>query len=71
MTDFPDYEQLPREEALRRLYALIDMLGLVRASQLKPTTEFERHRAEFGHALRFGCCREVGTTSPWDPDPSA
>jgi hypothetical protein len=56
-TEHDDVADLtPPIEALARLYELRDRYGLAWASELRPTTESERHRAAHGHPLRFGCC---------------
>lgn len=62
MTD-DTFEELPREEALVRLYELRDRIDKAIASRgvLNPRSESERHRQERGHALAFGCCRATTT----------
>jgi hypothetical protein len=51
------YEQLPRVEALARLYELRERLGQCEALA-RALTVSERHRQRYGHDLRSGCCRE-------------
>ena len=53
-----EYQELPRQEALVRLYELRDRLDKAIASRgvLNPRSEAERHRQEHGHTLAFGCC---------------
>lgn len=55
------HQELPREEALVRLYELRDRIEKSIASRgvLNPRSESERHRQEHGHALAFGCCRVI------------
>lgn len=60
------YEELPRQEALVRLYELRDRID--KAMQLRgvlnPRSESERHLQEYGHRLAFGCCRAVAHDLP-------
>jgi hypothetical protein len=56
---------LPREEQLVRLYEAAARFGLHYASALGgPLTPADAHRREFGHRLRFGCCRGVPADAP-------
>ena len=66
------YEQLPRQEALIRLYELRDSIDrlLQRRGVLNPHSEAERHLVTHGHRLAFGCCREVIEEVPADTRPA-
>ncbi len=68
MDKSPDdsYEQLPRQEALVRLYELRDRIdkALQLRGVLNPCSESERHLKEHGHRLAFGCCRPVAHDVP-------
>jgi hypothetical protein len=51
-----ELDLLPDEEALVRLYELVERFGRQDPAHLRPKSESERHRASHGHLLRFGCC---------------
>jgi len=56
---------LPREEQLVRLYEAAARFGMHYASALGgPLTPSEQHRRDYGHALRFGCCRSDSGVTP-------
>lgn len=52
------YDLVPREENLVRLYELLEQL-VPRQTLMAALTVAEKHRVEFGHVLRFGCCRDA------------
>jgi hypothetical protein len=56
-----EYEELPRVEALARLYELRDGYGKLGA-QARARTVSEQHMAEYGHFLRSGCCADQPPT---------
>lgn len=55
--DLDAMEELPREEALVRLYELRDSYGR-HAATLQAHGAMREHVEQYGHLLRQGCCAE-------------
>lgn len=57
LVDKAEYDLLPREEALARLYDLIDRFSVgIHVVDTGACTPAQQHARETGHLLRFGCC---------------
>lgn len=58
LVDEVAFDLLPREEALVRMYGLIDKYGTGNREAWAITVA-DKHQRQYGHKLDFGCCRGV------------
>jgi len=65
LVDKRELDLLPREEALARLYELLDRFGSgLRVVDSGCATPAKQHARETGHLLAFGCCAPKPTETP-------
>jgi len=65
LVDKAELDLLPREEALARLYELLDRFGTgIRVVDSGRCSPAQQHARETGHLLRFGCCSGAHTGEP-------
>lgn len=58
MDNLEDLRMLPRDEQLVRLLEMSARFGVHLAASVRgPLTPSQHHQLEYGHPLRFGCCK--------------